>query len=58
MIKEGQLKEVTDVRDEIDLHGFKLTLDIRRGTDPDMLMAKLFKKTPLQDDFPATSMCL
>ena len=51
MIKDGQLKEVTDVRDEIDLHGFKLTLDVRRGTDPDMLMAKLFKKTPLQDDF-------
>lgn len=51
MIKDGQLKEVTDVRDEIDLHGFKLTLDVRRGVDPDVLMAKLFKKTPLQDDF-------
>ena len=51
MIKEGHLKEITDVRDEIDLHGFKLTLDIRRGTDPEMLMAKLFKKTPLQEDF-------
>ena len=53
MIKDGSLKEVTDVRDEIDLHGFKLTLDIKRGTDPDVLMAKLFKKTPLQDVFPA-----
>ena len=51
MIKDGQRKEVKDVRDEIDLHGFKLTLDVRRGADPDMLMAKLFKKTPLQDDF-------
>ena len=51
MIKDGQLKEVTDVRDEIDLHGFKLTIDVRRGTDPEILMAKLFKKTPLQDDF-------
>ena len=51
MIKAGSLREVTDVRDEIDLNGFKLTLDLRRGTDPDKLMAKLFKKTPLQDSF-------
>ncbi len=51
MIKSGTLREVTDVRDEIDLHGFKLTLDLRRGTDPHKLMAKLFKKTPLQDSF-------
>ena len=47
MVKDGSLKEVTDVRDEIDLSGFKLTLDIRKGTDPDKLMAKLFKKTTL-----------
>ena len=51
LIKEGKLKEVTDIRDEIDLNGFKLTLDLRRGTDPDKLMAKLYKLTPLQDDF-------
>ncbi|MBQ7309042.1 MAG: topoisomerase IV [Clostridia bacterium] len=51
MIKAGTLKEVTDVRDEIDLNGFKLTLDLRRGTDPDKLMTKLFHKTPLQDNF-------
>ncbi len=51
MIKAGSLKEVTDVRDEIDLNGFKLTLDLRRGTDPDKLMTKLFHKTPLQDSF-------
>ena len=51
MIKAGTLKEVTDVRDEIDLNGFKLTLDLRRGTDPDKLMAKLYKKTPLEDAF-------
>ena len=51
MIKAGVLREVTDVRDEIDLNGFKLTLDLRRGADPDKLMAKLFKKTPLQDSF-------
>ena len=51
MIKAGTLKEVTDVRDEIDLNGFKLTLDLRRGTDPDKLMTKLYKKTPLEDAF-------
>ena len=51
MIKAGTLREVTDVRDEIDLNGFKLTLDLRRGAEPDRLMAKLFKKTPLQDAF-------
>lgn len=51
MIKEGSLKEITDARNEIDLHGFKLTLDLRRGVDPERLMSKLFKKTPLQDNF-------
>ena len=51
MIKSGTLKEVTDFRDEIDLSGFKLTLDLRRGTDPDKLMAKLYRLTPLEDSF-------
>ena len=51
LVKEGKLKEITDFRDEIDLSGFKLTLDLRRGVDPDKLMAKLFKITPLQDNF-------
>ncbi len=51
LIKEGKLKEVTDVRDEIDLSGFKLTLDVRRGTDPDALMARLYKMTTLEDSF-------
>ncbi|MEE0967825.1 MAG: DNA topoisomerase (ATP-hydrolyzing) subunit A [Clostridia bacterium] len=51
MIKEGKLREVTDFRDEIDLDGFKLTLDLRRGVDPDKLMKKLFKSTPLEDSF-------
>ena len=51
MIKEGSLREVADARNEIDLHGFKLTLDLRRGFDPEKVMAKLFKKTPLQDNF-------
>ena len=51
LIKEGKLKEITDIRDEIDLNGFKLTIDLRRGTDPDKLMNKLYKMTSLQDDF-------
>ncbi|MBE6554142.1 MAG: topoisomerase IV [Ruminococcaceae bacterium] len=51
LYKEGKLKEVTDFRDEIDLSGFKLTIDIRRGVDPDKLMTKLFKLTALEDSF-------
>ena len=51
LVKEGRLKEITDFRDEIDLSGFKLTLDLRRGVDPDKLMAKLYRLTPLQDEF-------
>ncbi len=50
-IKEGKLKEIVDVRDEIDINGFKLTIDLRRGVDPDKLMMKLFKMTPLEDSF-------
>ena len=51
LVKEGKLKEIVDFRDEIDLSGFKLTLDLRRGVDPDKLMNKLFKLTPLEDSF-------
>ena len=51
LIKEGKLREVTEVRDESDITGLKLTLDLRRGTDPDKLMTKLFKTTPLEDSF-------
>ena len=51
LVKSGTLKEITDFRDEIDLSGFKLTLDLRKGVDPDKLMAKLFKTTPLEDSF-------
>ena len=51
LVKEGKLKEITDFRDEIDLNGFKLTLDLRRGVDPEKLMTKLFKMTPLEDTF-------
>lgn len=51
LVKEGKLKEITDFRDEIDLSGFKLTLDLRKGVDPDKLMQKLFKMTPLENSF-------
>ncbi len=51
LFKEGKIKEITDFRDEIDLSGFKLTLDVKRGTDPDKLMEKLYKLTPLEDSF-------
>lgn len=51
LVKEGKLKEITDFRDEIDLSGFKLTLDLRRGVDPEKLMNKLFRITPLEDSF-------
>ena len=51
MMKEGKLREVTEIRDESDISGLKLTLDLRRGTDPDKLMTKLFKTTPLEDSF-------
>lgn len=51
LMKDGKFKEITDVRDEIDLSGFRLTLDVKRGTDPDLLMKKLYKLTPLEDDF-------
>ena len=51
LYKDGKIKEITDFRDEIDLSGFKLTLDIRKGVDPDKLMARLFKLTPLEDSF-------
>ena len=51
LVKDGKLKEITDFRDEIDLNGFKLTLDLRKGVDPDKLMQKLFRLTPLENSF-------
>ena len=51
LVKEGKLKEVVDFRDEIGLEGFRLTLDIRKGVDPDKLMQKLYKSTPLESSF-------
>ena len=49
LIKLGKIKEISDMRDETDLSGLKLTIDLKRGTDPEKLMAKLFKSTPLLD---------
>ncbi|MEA4823673.1 MAG: DNA gyrase subunit A [Clostridiaceae bacterium] len=51
MIKTGKLKEVSDIRDETDLSGLKLAIDLKRGQDPGRLMQKLFKTTPLEDTF-------
>jgi len=49
LVKLGKVKEIADMRDETDLSGLKLTIDLKRGTDPEKLMAKLFKSTPLMD---------
>ena len=49
LIKLGKIREIADMRDETDLSGLKLTIDLKRGTNPDKLMAKLFKSTPLMD---------
>ena len=52
LIKAGKIKEIADMRDETDLGGLKLTIDLKRGVEPDKLMQKLFRLTPLQDSFP------
>ena len=52
LIKNGKIKEIADMRDETDLGGLKLTIDLKRGAEPDKLMQKLFRLTPLQDSFP------
>ena len=51
LIKQGKIKEISDMRDETDLGGLKLTIDLKRGADPDKLMAKLMRLTPMQDSF-------
>ena len=51
LIKGGKIKEIADMRDETDLNGLKITIDLKRGADPDKLMAKLFRSTPLQDPY-------
>ncbi len=49
LMKAGKIKEISDMRDETDLSGLKLAIDLKRGADPDKLMQKLFRLTPLQD---------
>ena len=51
LIKAGKIKEISDMRDETDLNGLKLAIDLKRGVDPDKFMQKLFRLTPLQDSF-------
>ncbi|MCI5975916.1 MAG: DNA gyrase subunit A [Candidatus Faecousia sp.] len=52
LIRAGKIREISDMRDETDLGGLKLTIDLKRGVDPDALMRKLMRLTPLQDSFP------
>ena len=51
LVKSGKVKEISDVRDETGIDGLKITIDLKRGTDPDKLMLKLFKLTTLEDSF-------
>lgn len=51
LVKDGKLKEISDVRDETDLSGLRLAFDLKKGNDPDAVMQKLFRLTPLQDNF-------
>ena len=51
LVKQGKIREISDIRDETDLSGLKLAIDIKRGVDPDKLMSKLFRSTPLEDNF-------
>jgi len=52
LVKTGKIKEISDMRDETGLDGLKLAIDLKKGTDPELLMQKLFKMTTLQDNFP------
>lgn len=51
LVKAGKLKEISDVRDETGIDGLKITIDLKRGVDPEKLMQKLYKQTPLEDTF-------
>lgn len=51
LVKAGKIKEIADIRDETGLGGLRITIDLKRGTDPDMLMKKLYRLTPLEDSF-------
>jgi len=52
LIKTGKVREISDMRDETDLSGLKLAIDLKRGVDPEKLMARLYKLTPLMDTYP------
>lgn len=52
-VKAGSLREINDIRDETDLNGLKITIDIKKGTDPDKLMSKLYASTPFESSFSA-----
>lgn len=52
LVKTGKVKEIADMRDETDLNGLKLAIDLKKGADPELVMQKLFKMTSLQDNFP------
>ena len=51
LVKQGKLKEIADIRDETGLDGLKITIDLKRSVDPEKLMLKLFRMTPLEDTF-------
>ncbi len=51
LVKSNKIKEISDIRDETDLSGLKITIDLKRGVDADKFMLKLYKMTPLQDSF-------
>ncbi len=51
LVKAGKIKEIADIRDETGLHGLRITIDLKRGVDPDLLMKKLYRLTPLEDSF-------
>ncbi|MEG0570037.1 MAG: DNA topoisomerase (ATP-hydrolyzing) subunit A [Oscillospiraceae bacterium] len=51
LVKLNKIREISDIRDETDIGGLKLTIDLKRGTDPDKLMQRLYKMTPLQDNY-------
>ena len=51
LVKAGKIKEISDIRDETGIDGLKITIDLKRSTDPEKLMAKLYKMTPLEDSF-------
>jgi len=52
LVKSGKIREISYIRDETDINGLKIAIDLKRGTDPDKLMQKLYRLTPLQDSYP------